>query len=161
TWLLEAFDRARVPGVTLGVFVAPEIAAQAHGVGIGGEFHAVFNPCEGAYTRRYEARARVLRLSDGNGIGRRGILRGRKFSLGASALIELCDSGMQVLVGSLRRQLAEPAMLEMHGVDISRLRILIVKSRGHYRAGFDEFFPNDRIHDVDSPGLTTPNLSQI
>lgn len=161
TWLLEAFDRARVPGVTLGVFVAPDVAAQAHQVGMGGEFLAVFNPLAGDYTGRYEARARVLRLSDGHGTGRRGILRGRKFTLGASALIELCDSGMQVLVGSLRRQLAEPAMLEMHGVDISRLRILIVKSRGHYRAGFDEFFPNDRIHDVDSPGLTTPNLSQI
>lgn len=161
TWLLEAFDRARVPGVTLGVFVAPDVAAQAHAVGVDGEFHAVFNPVEGDYTRRYETRARVLCLSDGNGIGRRGILRGRKFSLGASALIELRDSGMQVLVGSLRRQLAEPAMLEMHGLDISHLPILIVKSRGHYRAGFDEFFPNERIHDVDSPGLTTPNLSQI
>lgn len=160
-WLLEAFDRARVPGVTLGVFVSPEVAAQAHEVGVGGEFQAVFNAQPGSYTQRYEARAKVLCLTDGNGVGRRGILRGRKFSLGASALIELCDSGMQVVVGSLRRQLAEPAMLEMHGLDISRLRILIVKSRGHYRAGFDEFFPNERIHDVDSPGLTTPNLSQI
>ncbi|WP_246815004.1 M81 family metallopeptidase [Parapusillimonas granuli] len=161
TWLLEAFDRARIPGVTLGVFVSPEVAAQAHRLGVGKEFQAVFNAQPGDYARRYEARARVLRLSDGNGVGRRGILRGRKFSLGASALIELCDSGMQVVVGSLRRQLAEPVMLEMHGLDISRLRILIVKSRGHYRAGFDEFFPNERIHDVDSPGLTTPSLSQI
>lgn len=160
-WLLEAFDRARVPGVTLGVFVSPEVAAKAHEAGVGGEFQAVFNAQPGSYAQRYEARAKVLCLTDGNGVGRRGILRGRKFSLGASALIELCDSGMQVVVGSLRRQLAEPAMLEMHGLDISRLRILIVKSRGHYRAGFDEFFPNERIHDVDSPGLTTPNLSQI
>lgn len=161
TWLLEAFDRARIPGVTLGVFVSPEVAAKAHEVGVGGEFQAVFNDKPGDYTKRYEARARVLRLTDGNGVGRRGILRGRKFSLGASALIELCESGMKVVVGSLRRQLAEPAMLEMHGLDIASLRVLIVKSRGHYRAGFDEFFPNERIHDVDSPGLTTPNLTQI
>jgi microcystin degradation protein MlrC len=128
---------------------------------VGGEFDAVFNRTEGEYARRYEARARVLVLSDGQGMGRRGILQGRKFSLGTSALIELCESGMQVLVGSLRRQLAEPAMLEMHGVDISKVRILLVKSRGHYRAGFDEFFPDERIYDVDSLGLTSPNLSQI
>lgn len=160
-WLLKAFNEAKVPGVTLGVFVAPDVAAQAHAVGVGGEFEAVFNRTEGEYTRRYEARARVLVVSDGQGEGRRGILQGRKFSLGTSALIELCESGMQVLVGSLRRQLAEPAMLEMHGVDISKVRILLVKSRGHYRAGFDEFFPDERIYDVDSLGLTSPNLSQI
>jgi microcystin degradation protein MlrC len=88
-------------------------------------------------------------------------MQGRKFSLGPSALLELTGSGMKVVVGSLRRQLAEPAMLEMHGIDISKARSVVVKSRGHYRAGFDEFFPYDRIHDVDSPGLTTPNLRQI
>ncbi|SAI70754.1 peptidase [Bordetella trematum] len=103
----------------------------------------------------------MLKLTDGEGMGRRGILRGRKFSLGRSCLLELVDSGIKVVVGSLRRQLAEPAMLEMHGIDIATAGHVIVKSRGHYRAGFDEFFPNERIHDVDSPGLTTPNLKQI
>src|SRR5690606_29563070 len=85
----------------------------------------------------------------------------RKFSLGASALLEMVDSGMQVVVGSLRRQLAEPAMLEMHGIDIAKAKCVVVKSRGHYRAGFDEFFPDESIFDVDSPGLTTPNLAQM
>src|SRR5690606_30827340 len=88
-------------------------------------------------------------------------LQGRKFSLGASALLEILDSGMLVVVGSLRRQLAEPAMLEMHGIDIAGIRVLVVKSRGHYRAGFDEYFAGSQIFDVDSPGLTTPNLKQI
>ena len=68
---------------------------------------------------------------------------------------------MRVVVGSLRRQLADPVMLEMHGIDIATVGNLIVKSRGHYRAGFDEYFSGERIHDVDSPGLTTPNLSNL
>ena len=161
TWLLEAFDQARIPNVVLGVFVSPELAAQAHELAVGDEFQAVFNASPTPYSRRYEARARVCRLSDGEGTGRRGILQGRKFSLGPSALIELVDSGMRIVVGSLRRQLAEPAMLEMFGIDIAQVGCLIVKSRGHYRAGFDEFFSNDRITDVDSPGLTTPNITQI
>ncbi|WP_195846475.1 MlrC C-terminal domain-containing protein, partial [Bordetella pertussis] len=160
-WLLRAFHEARIPGVVLGVFVDPELAAQAAQLGEGAEFDAVFNRIETDYARRYQARARVLRLTDGEGMGWRGILRGRKFSLGASCLLELVDSGMRVVVGSLRRQLAEPAMLEMHGIDIARAGHVVVKSRGHYRAGFDEFFPDDRIHDVDSLGLTTPNLKQI
>jgi microcystin degradation protein MlrC len=52
-------------------------------------------------------------------------------------------------------------MLEMHGIDIATVRILVVKSRGHYRAGFDVFFPESQIFDVDSPGLTTPNLKNV
>jgi len=161
TWLLQAFDQARIPGVVLGVFVDPALAARAAELGTGAEFDAVFNQVETEYSRRYTARARVLKLTDGEGMGRRGILRGRKFSMGATCLLELADSGMKVVVGSLRRQLAEPAMLEMHGIDIAQVGHLIVKSRGHYRAGFDEFFPDERIHDVDSPGLTTHNLKQI
>lgn len=161
SWMLQAFDQERIAGVVLGVFVDAQLAEQAHALGEGAEFDAVFNQVESAYSQRYRARARVLKLTDGEGVGRRGIFRGRKFSLGPSCLLELVDSGMKVVVGSLRRQLAEPAMLEMHGIDIAQARVVVVKSRGHYRAGFDEFFPNERIHDVDSPGLTTPNLKQI
>jgi microcystin degradation protein MlrC len=160
-WLLQAFDQARVPGVVMGVFVDPELATEAKGVGIDGVFEAVFNRVESEYSRRYTARARVLKLTDGEGVGRRGIARDRQFSLGPTALLELVDSGMQVVVGSLRRQLSDPAMLEMHGIDIAQAKVLLVKSRGHYRAGFDEFFDDARIFDVDSPGLTSPNLAQI
>src|SRR5690606_33194911 len=151
SWLLQALDESRIPGVVLGVFVAPDLAAQAHKLGVGAEFEAVFNSTESDYSKRYSARARVLCITDGEGVGRRGVLRGRKFSLGASALLEMVDSGMQVVIGSLRRQLAEPAMLEMHGIDIAKAKCVVVKSRGHYRAGFDEFFPDESIFDVDSP----------
>ena len=66
-----------------------------------------------------------------------------------------------MVVGSLRRQLAEPVMLQMHGIDISKIQYLIVKSRGHYRAGFNEFFSDEQITDVDSPGLSTPILKRL
>ena len=33
--------------------------------------------------------------------------------------------------------------------------------RVDYRAGFDEFFPDEQIFDVDSHGLTTPNLKRV
>jgi microcystin degradation protein MlrC len=161
SWLLAAFHAAKIPGVLLGVFIDPELAQQAHNTGEGREFDAVFNATESQFSKRFTARARVLKLTDGEGLGRRGILRGKKFSLGPSALIELVDTGTRVVVGSLRRQLCDPAMLEMHGIDIATVRILVVKSRGHYRAGFDAFFPESQIFDVDSPGLTTPNLKNV
>ncbi|MEN9773517.1 MAG: hypothetical protein RL322_587 [Pseudomonadota bacterium] len=161
-WLLKAFHASAIPGVVLGVFVDAALAAQAHQLGEGTEFDATFNAQEPSpFSEIHQARVRVLKLHDGQLVGRRGILKGREFSMGLSALLELVDTGMRVAVGSLRRQLCDPIMLEALGVDIAAARVVIVKSRGHYRAGFDEFFPVERIVDVDSPGLTTPNLANV
>ena len=88
-------------------------------------------------------------------------MAGRQFDLGPSALLELEGSGLRVVLGSLRRQLHEPRMLEMHGLDIAAARCVVVKSRGHFRAGFDEFFPEERIFEVDAPGLTSPVLGNF
>ncbi|MBW1768110.1 MAG: MlrC family protein 3, partial [Deltaproteobacteria bacterium] len=41
------------------------------------------------------------------------------------------------------------------------LRSLVVKSRGHFRAGFDDIFTDEQIVEVDAPGLTTPVLSRV
>ena len=61
-------------------------------------------------------------------------------------------------------RLAGRALLQ-HVLDaaagVGAARVVVVKSRGHFRAGFDEFFPNDRIHEVDSAGLTSPVLSNF
>ena len=46
-------------------------------------------------------------------------------------------------------------------IDIAAARSLIVKSRGHFRAAFDLVFSDDRIVEVDVPGLTTQVLSRI
>jgi microcystin degradation protein MlrC len=161
-WLLKAFHQAAVPGVVLGVFVDAALASEARRLGVGAEFEAHFNSAETSpFSEPYRARVVVRSIHDGQLVGRRGILKGRQFSMGPSALLEMVDSGMRVAVGSLRRQLCDPVMLEALGVDIAAARVVIVKSRGHYRAGFDEFFPDDRIVDVDSPGLTTPNLANV
>jgi len=51
--------------------------------------------------------------------------------------------------------------MEALGVDIRAQRTLIIKSRGHFRAWADEFFPDERIIEVDVPGLTTPVLKNV
>lgn len=160
-YTLRALHEARVPGVVLGLFVDPELAAEAQALGEGAHFHAVFNRVESEFSQRFESGARVVKLTDGQDVGRRGTMAGRAFSLGPTALLELDDSGMRVVVISLRRQCHEPRTLEMHGIDIGAAKVVVVKSRGHFRAGFDEFFPKERIHEVDSPGLTSPVLTNF
>ena len=160
-WMLQALHAAGIPGVVLGVFVDPALAADAHAAGQGATIHAVFNRVESEFSKRFSCDAVVERITDGNGIGRRGTSAGRRFTLGPSALLRLQPSGLRVVVGSLRRQLAEPMMLEMHGIDIAATPCVVVKSRGHFRAGFDEFFPPERIFEVDTPGLTSPTLGNF
>src|SRR5205807_378743 len=50
---------------------------------------------------------------------------------------------------------------EMMGLDIARARSVAVKSRGHFRGGFDEFFGPAQIVEVDLPGLTSPMLNRF
>lgn len=161
-WLLEALHRAGAEGVVLGNFVDPALAAEAHAAGEGARLDpAVFNRLESEFSKRFAAPARVLALRDGQGVGRRGTMAGRRFDLGPSALLALEGSGLRVVVCSLRRQCHEPRMLEMHGIDLAAARSVVVKSRGHFRAGFDEVAPPERIFEVDAPGLTSPVLERF
>ncbi|MDB5412310.1 MAG: MlrC family protein 3 [Rubritepida sp.] len=161
TYTLRALHEAGAKGVVLGLFVDPALAAEAQALGEGAHFHAVFNRVESEFSKRFESGGRVVKITDGQGKGRRGTMAGRLFDLGPTALLELDGSGMRVVVVSLRRQCHEPRTLEMHGIDIAAARVVVVKSRGHFRAGFDEFFPPERIHEVDSAGLTSPVLTNF
>jgi microcystin degradation protein MlrC len=62
---------------------------------------------------------------------------------------------------SLRTQCADPIFFEMFGLDIGKARSVVVKSRGHFRGGFDEFFQHHQIVEVDLPGLTSPMLGRF
>ncbi len=62
---------------------------------------------------------------------------------------------------SRRQQLIDPAQLEALGVDLADIRVLVAKSRGHFRAAFEGFADPRDILEVDCPGLTTPNLRSL
>jgi microcystin degradation protein MlrC len=160
TWILEAFHAAGVQGACLGVFNDAALAAEAHARGAGARFTARFNRAEThPFSRPFAAEAVVEALHDGRITGRRGIYAGRSVEMGPMALLRI--GGLRVAVATQRRQLCEPAMLEALGVEIAALRALVVKSRGHFRAGFDECFTPDRILEVDVPGLTTVVLERV
>ncbi|MBI3706861.1 MAG: M81 family metallopeptidase [Proteobacteria bacterium] len=160
TELLAALHAARASGVILGVFIDPALAAEAHATGLGARFSAVFNrDPRGDFDKRFTAEARVAALSDGKCVGRRGIFAGRSIDLGRTAALDL--GGVTVAVGSLRKQCADPVQFEHLGLDIAMARVVVVKSRGHFRAGFDQFFRPEQVYEVDTAGLTSPVLSRI
>jgi microcystin degradation protein MlrC len=160
TFLLRAFYEARVEGALLGVFYDPDLAAEAHRQGVGARFEARFNRCETTnFSEPYSAPATVVALTDGRCVGRRGIYAGLRLELGPCAALQV--GGITVVVISHRVQCADPAFFEMMGLDIGRARSVVVKSRGHFRGGFDEFFSPGQIVEVDLPGLTSPMLDRF
>ncbi len=160
TFLLRAFYEAGVRDALLGVFYDPPLAAEAHRYGRHYQFDAAFNREETTkFSEPWSAPARVLSLTDGNCVGRRGIYAGMRLELGPCAALRV--GGITVVVVSHRVQCADPIFFEMMGLDIGRARSVVVKSRGHFRGGFDEFFGPDQIVEVDLPGLTSPVLSRF
>jgi microcystin degradation protein MlrC len=159
-FILEAFLKAGVRDALVGVIHDPTLAAEAHRLGEGASFNAQFNRSpDSEFSKPLSAPARVLRLHDGEIFCRRGIFAGGLVALGPSAALDL--GGVIVVVISQREQCADPAFFEAFGLDIGAARVVVVKSRGHFRGGFDEFFGHDQIIEVDAPGLTSPVLKNF
>ena len=63
---------------------------------------------------------------------------------------------MTVVVITDRTQTADPVFFSMMGLDVGEARTVVVKSRGHFRAGFDAWFRPSQVYEVDTAGLTSP-----
>jgi microcystin degradation protein MlrC len=163
TGLLEALLEARAAGVLYGSFFDPLLAAEAHALGAGARFTAVFNrQGEREFARRLKVPARVVSVCDGDVVGRRGKSAGRRMQLGPSCALALGeDEGVQVVVISARDQTADPVFFEMLDLEVGAARTVCVKSRGHFRAGFDLWFAPEHVVEVDTTGLTSPVLERI
>lgn len=159
-WILQALHHAGATGVIAGVITDPDLAQEAATLGLGARFQAVFNRrTSDDFSKQFVADARVVAIRDGDCVGRRGFYAGRRMNLGLSVLLDL--GGIQIVVISIRTQCADPNFLEMMGLDIAAARAVVVKSRGHFRAGFDEFFAPSQVIEVDVPGLTSPVLTRF
>jgi microcystin degradation protein MlrC len=163
TELLVALYAAGARDVIYGSFFDAALASEAHKLGKGARFVARFNRDRGQapweqWDLPFEAEAEVVGLTDGRFIGRLGLLQGRKVNLGPSAALRI--GGLTVVVISARSQTADPMFFEMFGIDISKARTVVVKSRGHFRAGFRPWFPPEQVKEVDTAGLTSPVLER-
>ena len=162
-WLLSALVDADAEGVLYGSFYDPALAAEAHSLGVGASFMAEFNrDRESEFSKRAQISAKVLALNDGKLTGRRGIYNGRAIDLGPACALTVGPSGgITVVVISERLQTADPVFFEQFGIDIGAARTVCVKSRGHFRAGFDLWFSSDQVYEIDTAGLTSPILSRF
>jgi microcystin degradation protein MlrC len=164
TELLMALHAAGAQNVIYGSYFDPALAAEAHELGMGARFVARFNRDRGnaaweQWDQPFEADAEIVGLTDGRFIGKLGLLQGRKVNLGPSAALRI--GGITVVVISARSQTADPMFFEMFGIDVGKAATVVVKSRGHFRAGFRPWFPPEQVKEVDTAGLTSPVLERL
>jgi microcystin degradation protein MlrC len=162
--ILQAFHAAGVRDGLLGIIHDPSLAAEAHRLGVGARFKAQFNrglldqPGDG-FSQPFAANAAVVALIDQPLRGRRGIYANNTLDIGKAAALRI--DGLTVIVVTHRYQCADPMFFEAFGLRIAAARVVVVKSRGHFRGGFDEFFSHEQVVEVDVPGLTSPILSRF
>lgn len=163
TELLAALVNARVENVLYGSFFDAELADEAHQLGAGASFTARFNRSTDAqaweqWDKAFSVDAKVLALTEGEVTGRLGLLAGRRLKLGRCALLQI--GGIKVVIISDRTQTADPILFEMFNINIADASTVVVKSRGHFRAGFLPWFPPEQVYEIDTEGLTSPVLQR-
>jgi microcystin degradation protein MlrC len=68
---------------------------------------------------------------------------------------------LQLVVISRRQQILSTDYFEHFGLSMADCTTAVVKSRGHFRAGFQHFVPDEGVLEVDVPGLSCQNLGRF
>lgn len=85
------------------------------------------------------------------------MLAGLRLDLGPSC--RLTCGGIDIVVMSKPFQTIDTEVFLMHGIDVTRYRVIGLKSSQHFRAGFRDIAAE--IITDDSPGLTTSRVERF
>jgi microcystin degradation protein MlrC len=153
THLLRAMLEAKLDSACIGIVCDPEVAEAAHQAGAGATIEVKLGgKVVALHGAPVDVTAYVKCLSDG-----KFYMSGWEMSADHGKMARLQVGGIDILVSTIRGdQILHPEPFLLHGIDISRYKIVGVKSSQHFRAGFQ---PLARaIVTADSPGLTTLNV---
>lgn len=159
THLLRALIEADQPGSVFGFVYDPVTAAQAHAAGPGKTIPVKI----GGRTdpdmlgAPVEVDAYVKCTTDGKMIGTSPMGRGGLRNLGKMA--RLVIGNVDVIIGSESNQTIDSELFVLHGVDISRYKIVALKSQNHFLAGFEPIA--SKIIRCDPPGWTPGTLTNL
>jgi microcystin degradation protein MlrC len=133
-----------------------EVAAQAHSAGRGSRIQINLGgkslPLNG---KPISAEATVLSLSDGRFQVTNPEGAGTWTELGPCAALQI--GGIEVLVSSKPYQPYDPGLFKLHGIDVTKRKLVVLKSTSKWRTGFEGLIAQDIV--VDTPGYMSRDLS--
>lgn len=160
TFLLEALLDAGVDGVVMGLQCDRGVVDAAWDAGEGARIVAHFN--EGSdrpLARPFRVEATVLSLVDRPLVPTKGVYDGSTRHASRCCALDL--GGVRIGVSSHKVQCADDDTLLHVGLDPASAKVVVVKSRGHFRAGFAHLFEADQIIEVGTPGVASAEIHQL
>ena len=157
TELLREMIAENLPRTAAALIWDAETVERAFAVGVGNtaEF-AIGGKAEPAYGAPIAVTAKVKTLSDGIFAATGPMGRGNLWNIGRCVRLEV--GNVQILVGSIRTACNDADIFRHLGVEPTQQRLLLIKSRGHFRASFTPLASS--IIEVDAPGAANPNLKR-
>ena len=165
TVVLAALAAAGVDDVMIGLHCDAAVVGQAWDAGIGAEIDVVFNrDSTRPLAVPFEARATVLALVSDQLVPTKGMYAGshRHTSRCCALLLHVGGPrGVRIAMSAHPVQCADDDTLLHVGLDPTTASVVVVKSRGHFRAGFAHLFRDDQIIEVGAPGVATCELHTV
>ena len=158
TFILKEFLEAGVTNCVVSVFFDLYAVQAAFEAGVGSKINITLNDREkNQFSELLTIEATVLSLHSGKFEGKYGMVAGTTADTGKTAVLQV--EGIQLICISKRQQCRSSDFISAFGINPTNCRTIVVKSRGHFRAGFKHIFNPNQILEIDVPGLTSPNLS--
>ena len=158
TVVLEALLDMHASDVGFALIKDPEVVAKAIRAGVGGSVSTLI----GAKTDVFhgvpiKVAGYVETITDGEFVHKGPMGRGSLGHIGRSVVLKV--NGIQLIVAERKMAPNDPEIFRRHGIEPTEKKILLVKSRGHFRAAYEPFAKE--IIEVDAPGVASPNLKQF
>lgn len=138
-----------------GFMYDPEVAELAHQAGVGATIQCQLGAkTDDRHGKPLAVTAYVKCLTDGQFIQTSPMGRGVQVNLGKMA--RLVIDGVDVLISSVRTQTLDDEVFRLHGIDVTRYKLVGLKSANHFRAGFEPLAK--AIVTADGPGLSARDV---
>lgn len=158
TVVLNTLLDMRADNVGFALIKDPEVVAKAIETGVGGVIKTKLGgKTDNLHGSPIEITGYVETITDGNFVHKGPIRTGSRGHIGRSVVLKL--EGIRIIVAERKMVPNDPEIFRRHGIEPKEKKILVVKSRGHFRAGYEPFAKE--IIEVEAPGLANPNLKQL
>ena len=158
--VIEEAMRQGLDTACAGPICAPAAVARMIEAGVGAEVTLALGgkvdmPAMGLKARPLEVRGRVRRITDGEFVVTGPMATGQVIRMGRTAVL---DTGrMEIVVSELRAEPFDLGVFTHCGIDPTRKRYVLIKSRQHFRAGFEPIARH--IVMCDGEGCTASDLA--
>ena len=154
TEILRELLKQGAENVGVACIKDPEAVAKAIEVGVRGTLDMeIGGKTDDYHGKPLRVKGTVRTITDGRFI-HKAMAVGVPADVGRTAVIDV--QGVEIILTERSHAPNDPEVYRRNGVEPTDKKILVLKSRGHFRAAYEPF--SRAVIEVDAPGLTTPNL---